>query len=541
MGMWSRLFIKRSYGKAAVNAAAMLILRALLLAAVSTAHIHNAVETEMFAIPISPNLFNWTYQEFDQQYRFHASLLGKPELPSWLRYIYSGRHHSGFIFGTPPRGSAGPITLEVIGLNRQDFETRRVLLRLDVRTKEKMARHEVELKIDNLNVEDLLDEHKMTRLKDILRTKLWIESNEDLYATFLASAIDLGARLPLKPSDGEGLVVRLGSSMPFSAELKRLREEVRPLSRLPSCPREYKRTTVERLFRDAGLTLDWCSFELYNTVYKERTTLHLEYLTELPNTSKNAKSFKALDTRDAWSAPNRQALPSRSYGKVLTAAVLVPVTLMFLSVTALTAVICALQAVRDPESENFLNNIFHICIDYRNRRAHKSKVEMCRYGTGNTEQTQVADNASNKSIGVSPNNSLVRPYSPKSTTNLASNYNRPQPPPYMGSATNSLHHRKSADRTPSSSGDTPEHRTHLLEESLKLLNEAKLSSEFDNIPLKDPIIDLNDGTEDYVPIKSDPSAYISKKPDQTGYLTMKPDLDDISVPDLAKFRITGPI
>lgn len=58
------------------------------------------------------------------------------------------------------------------------------------------------------------------------------------------------------------LVVRLGSTMPFSLELKRLREEVRPLSRLPSCPRDYKRTTVERLFRDAGLTLDWCSFEL---------------------------------------------------------------------------------------------------------------------------------------------------------------------------------------------------------------------------------------------------------------------------------------
>lgn len=140
----------------------------------------------------------------------------------------------------------------------------------------------------------------------------------------------------------------------------------------------------------------------------------------------------------------------------------------------------------------------------------------------------------------SPNNSLLRPYSPKSTTNLASNYNRPQPPPYMGSGTNTLHHRKSADRTPSTSGDTPEHRTHLLEESLKLLNEAKLSSEFDNIALKDPIIDLNDGSEDYVPIKPDPSAYLSKKPEQTGYL-LKPNLDDINVPDLAKFRITGPI
>ncbi|XP_050553795.1 uncharacterized protein LOC118270253 isoform X1 [Spodoptera frugiperda] len=510
----------------------MFVVSLLVLVAVGapglSAHLHHAVETEMFAIPISPNLFNWTYQEFDQQYRFHAAMLGKPELPAWLHYIYSGRHHSGFIFGTPPRGSRGSLQIEVIGLNRQDYETRRVLLTLDIQLKEKMARHEVELKIDNLNVEDLLDEHKMTRLKDILRTKLWTESSGDLYATFLSSAIDLGARLPLKPSDGEGLVVRLGSSMPFSLELKRLREEVRPLSRLPSCPREYKRTTVERLFRDAGLTLDWCSFELYNTVYKERSTLHLEYLTEVPNTSKTAKSFKALDTKDIWTAPSKESLPCRSYRRLVTGAVLVPLMLLLLCVSALTAAVCALHAtVRDPVSDNFLDNIFHICIDYRNRRrAHKSRVEMCRYGTGNTEQTQVADNTSNKSLGVSPNNSLARPYSPKSTTNLAGNYNRPQPPPYMGSATNSLHHRKSTDRTPSTSGHTPEHRTHLLEESLKLLNEAKI----DSLSIKDPIIDLNDGTEDYVPIK----------PDASGYVSMK-DLDDIDVPDLAKFGIAGPI
>ncbi|XP_031764263.2 epsilon-sarcoglycan isoform X2 [Galleria mellonella] len=496
----------------------------LLLATASSMHIHNAVETEMFAIPISPNLFNWTYQEFDQQYRFHASLKGKPELPSWLRYIYSGRHHSGFIFGTPPRGTKKPIMLEVIGLNRQDYETRRVLITLKVQPKEKMARHEVELKIDNLNVEDLLDEHRMSRLKDILRTKLWTESNQDLYTTFLASAIDLGARLPLKPEDGEGLVVRLGSSVPFSSELKRLREEVRPLSRLPSCPREYKRTTVERLFRDAGLTLDWCSFELYNTVYKDHATEHLEYLTEIPNTSKSAKSFKALDTRDEWTAPSKHALPSRSYTKQLTAAVAIPLLLLLLSVAALTSVLC-----------------FHYAAV-----AHKSsKVELCRYGTGNSEQTQVAaDNTSAKSHGVSPNNSLARPYSPKSTTNIAGSYNRPQPPPYMGSTTNSLHHRKSGniDKTPSTSGHTPEHRGHLLEESLKLLNEANINSEFDKLPiLKDPILDLADGTEDYVPIKPDHTGYVPIKPDTAGYVSMKADLDDIDVPDLTKFGIVGPI
>ncbi|KAL0860852.1 hypothetical protein ABMA27_009390 [Loxostege sticticalis] len=483
-----------------------LTLLLLIASATASTHVHNAVETEMFAIPISPNLFNWTYQEFDQQYRFHASMQGKPELPSWLRYIYSGRHHSGFIFGTPPRRTNKPITLEVIGLNRQDYETRRVLITLKVQPKENMARHEVELKIDNLNVEDLLDEHRMTRLKEILKTRLWTESSQDLYTTFLASAIDLGARLPLRPSDGEGLVVRLGSSMPFSSQLKWLREEVRPLSRLPSCPREYKRTTSERLFRDAGFTLDWCNFELYNTIYKERSTEHLEYLTEIPNDSKTAKSFRALSTHDAWTAPSKHSLPSRSYTRQLTAAIAVPLLLLLLSIAALTAVLC-----------------FHYATI-----AHKSgKVEICRYGTGNTEQTQVADNTSNKSLGVSPNNSLVRPYSPRSTTNLAGNYNRPQPPPYMGSTTNSLHHRRSANIDNTSNSHTPEHRTHLaLEESLKLLNDANIAADFDH--LKDPIVDFQDGAEDYVPIKSD------------GYVSMK-NLDDIDVPDLTKFGITGPI
>ncbi|XP_045455467.1 uncharacterized protein LOC123665169 [Melitaea cinxia] len=509
----------------------------LLLANAVLGHVYNAVETEMFAIPISPNLFNWTYQEFDQQYRFHASLIGKPELPSWLRYIYSGRHHSGFIFGTPPRNTKTPITLEVIGLNRQDYETRRVLLNLKVQPKQNMAKHEVELKIDNLNVEDLLDEHRMTRLKDILRTKLWTESSKDLYPTFLASAIDLGARLPLKPSDGEGLVVRLGSSVPFSSELKRLREEVRPLSRLPSCPREYKRTTVERLFRDAGFTLDWCSFELYNTVYRERTTERLEYLTEAPSSGGPHEDRRAGRARRA---PARHGLPARSLARALWAAGAAPLVLLLLCTAALSATLCLhYAAVRDAVSELFLDDIFHICEDYRNRRAHKSaKVELCRWGTGNTEQTQ-ADNCSSKSVGVSPNNSLVRPYSPKSTTNLAANYNRPQPPPYIGSTTNSLHHRKSNEKTPTS--HTPEHnRGHLaLEESLKLLNDANISNEFDNLILRDQIVDLNDGTDDYVPIKSEMAGYLSMKADKTGYTNMKSDLDDIVVPELAKYGISG--
>jgi hypothetical protein len=56
--------------------------------------------------------------------------------------------------------------------------------------------------------------------------------------------------------------VRLGSTVPFSQELNELQEEVKPLWKMPSCPRDFKRTSVEILFREAEFRLDWCSFRL---------------------------------------------------------------------------------------------------------------------------------------------------------------------------------------------------------------------------------------------------------------------------------------
>lgn len=56
--------------------------------------------------------------------------------------------------------------------------------------------------------------------------------------------------------------MRLGSEFMFSTELTELQEEVKPLWKVPVCPRDFKRTSVERFFRDAGFALDWCSFRL---------------------------------------------------------------------------------------------------------------------------------------------------------------------------------------------------------------------------------------------------------------------------------------
>lgn len=63
------------------------------------------------------------------------------------------------------------------------------------------------MKVDNLNVEDMFDSYRLNRLLDIFRCELWRESEGDLYVTFLASAVHLGARHPLRPNEGEGLVL----------------------------------------------------------------------------------------------------------------------------------------------------------------------------------------------------------------------------------------------------------------------------------------------------------------------------------------------
>lgn len=69
------------------------------------------------------------------------------------------------------------------------------------------AKYEVQMKVDNLNVEDMFDSYRLNRLLDVFRCELWHESKGDLYVTFLASAVHLGARHPLRPNEGEGLVL----------------------------------------------------------------------------------------------------------------------------------------------------------------------------------------------------------------------------------------------------------------------------------------------------------------------------------------------
>ena len=72
----------------------------------------------------------------------------------------------------------------------------------------------------------------------------------------------LGYRKPVVPSEKDGLVVYLGSQANFSQDLLELDRETTPLRSFPDCPRNFKRTSVERHFREKGFSLDWCAFRL---------------------------------------------------------------------------------------------------------------------------------------------------------------------------------------------------------------------------------------------------------------------------------------
>lgn len=61
---------------------------------------------EFFSTKIEPKLFNWTLDAMEQ-FKYRASLHGHPDLPIWMRFMYSHEHHAGYLYGTPPDHSSG--------------------------------------------------------------------------------------------------------------------------------------------------------------------------------------------------------------------------------------------------------------------------------------------------------------------------------------------------------------------------------------------------------------------------------------------------
>lgn len=52
------------------------------------------------------------------------------------------------------------LQIQVVAINRQNYETRQIVIPLHILKKENIATYQVQLKIDNLNVEDVLDPYR---------------------------------------------------------------------------------------------------------------------------------------------------------------------------------------------------------------------------------------------------------------------------------------------------------------------------------------------------------------------------------------------
>ncbi|CAH1170470.1 unnamed protein product [Phaedon cochleariae] len=390
----------------------------------------NVLMTEVFAIPLDPGMFNWTFEGVEHQFVYQASLLSAPDLPSWISYVYSDQHHSGFLYGVPPQRNQAEIPLEVIALNKNNYETRVENLNIIISEKLNPARFEVHIKINNLNVEDMFDVERMEALKDVFRKQLWKDSEDDLYVTFLSSALELGARKPLDPTDGEGVVIRLGSESAFSDELIKLQNEIKPLWKVPSCPREFKRTSVERHFRDAGFALDWCSFRLVdkNAAMLIHTNEHL--LSTIGN--------HAHDEIEHWQPVSKWELPKRSYKDELLVSVLVPVLILIVLGLVLSFLLCFHhEGIEDEESEDYFQNLFHICTDcyydhYIYKRAkHIDDIsqEMTQAEALQRANETLRNFSINRESNASPD-PHSHTASPSSTVGHGVHC-RPSPPPYV--------------------------------------------------------------------------------------------------------------
>ncbi|KAJ8917775.1 hypothetical protein NQ315_010681 [Exocentrus adspersus] len=395
----------------------------------------HVLTTEVFEIVVDPPMFNWIADnKTEGQYVYQASLLNAPDLPSWINFVYSEKRDKGYLYGVPPKQPDTKTLLEIIALNRKNYETKIEKLNLIISNKIRPARYEVIIKIDNLNVEDVLDVDSPINitLKDIFRKHLWKASEDDLYITFLSSAVELGARKPLIPNKEEGIVVRLGSHEEFSEELLMLQNEVRPLWIYSSCP-NVKRTSVEKIFRDAGFRLDWCFFRL---IYNNNSGQNQ------PGANEKLSSVEESELlHDHWKPVSRSEISQRSYFHELLVSILVPILIMIVLASTLSFILCFHHdEIEDEGSNEFFNNLFHICTDYyydyyiyRKDVDDIPSEETNQFATIQRATESIRSFSKNREMSMSPDPMLLSRSQTNSPTSTIGRgvHCRPSPPPYV--------------------------------------------------------------------------------------------------------------
>lgn len=253
-------------------------------------------------------------------------LKDKPTIPSWMTFETTKERNfgnKGYIYGTAPKEYANHrFELEIVGLNKNTYETRIAIVTFDVIEKQQPA-NRVEMKISNLNWYHMTEPGHINNLKDIFFNELWPHSARDLKLLFMQSAVKMGSRMPTKPQQREGVVVVIGSNSPVSARLNDLEEEIKPLKKLSTCT--FKKTKVQSIFQYARLDVDWCGFKIMRDEEKSQAS----------NTEE-----ASFTSQKPWNAPSKSELPERNYSEEIAISVAIPSVVFAFLIGLLTVTLC---------------------------------------------------------------------------------------------------------------------------------------------------------------------------------------------------------
>lgn len=368
--------------------------------------------SEAFFIAINHKWFpEFSYGD---ELEYSASLLDMPDLPNWMFCNHPTNKSEAYLYGSAKE--LGNIQIEIVALNKHTYETSQKILNLKIESRQNLAQHEVEMKFLNVNVEDMFRSDKLQRLIELFKSDLWRESKE-IYVTKVVSSLDVGGRLPLNPREKEGVVVRVGGPYAFSQDLEDLDREVTPLRNRSPCPRNYKKTSVERLFRSRSLVTDWCSFRLVsqgNLGSPESSNEHSEH------------SFSSVSLMSEDFSPQSNNFPRRDFVFDFIVSIIIPSAIVGILSTSLTCIMCCSRDRVEKKGDSTSMQLDHYKFIQRGS-AQNPRLLGKRDSLGSTPTSSFPC-----SRAPSPTLTMLKggQLRPSSRTGTLRNLMHPAPPPY---------------------------------------------------------------------------------------------------------------
>ncbi|XP_038071392.1 epsilon-sarcoglycan-like isoform X2 [Patiria miniata] len=192
---------------------------------------------------------------------YKPSLVGKPGLPEWLSYIQTDPARQAYVYGTPDADNIGDITLEILALNTNTYQSARVKVPISITDQSDAPSYLATFFLSNHNVGDMLSADRQQEFLN--RSALVWSTQTPLVIHRLRPAsdsVEAGNSTPTDPQGREGVYVSVGSTTPFSTELLRVHSEASS-----DCINgAYVPFKLADAFKPT-FEVDWCRLELTQT------------------------------------------------------------------------------------------------------------------------------------------------------------------------------------------------------------------------------------------------------------------------------------